>query len=109
MLLRFGVANKLYTKIFVVPEVPPREPQELPRPQAEPQGPQGQQRRPSINGLVNTAVLWLVRHTYGKYVLRMFMWTGVFDKNTYFRNCEWALLSPPNMFKWGGARVEYQL
>lgn len=37
--------------------MPPREPQELPRPQAEPQGPQGQQRRPSINGLVNTAVL----------------------------------------------------
>ena len=42
--------------------MPPREPQELPRPQAEPQGPQGQQRRPSINGLVNTAVLCFVRH-----------------------------------------------
>ena len=87
MLLRSGVVNKLYTKIFVVPEVPQREPQELPRPQAEPQGPQGQQRRPSINGLVNTAVLWLVRHIpTKKYVLRMFTWTGVLNKNTIFGN-----------------------
>ena len=69
MLLRSGVVNKLYTKIFVVPEVPQREPQELPHPQAEPLGPQGQQRRPSINGLVNTAVLWFVWYAYGKSIL----------------------------------------
>ena len=67
MLLRSGVANKLYIEIFeVVPEVPQREPQELPHPQAEPQGPQGQQRRPSINELVNIAVLWFVWYTYDK-------------------------------------------
>ena len=66
MLLRSGVANKLNKKILVAPEVPQREPQELPHPQAEPQGPQGQQRRPSINGLVNTAVPWLLWYTYEK-------------------------------------------
>ena len=85
--MRSEVAQKIYTQIFVAPEVPQREPQELPRPQAEPQGPQGQQRRPSINGLVNTAVLWLVRHIpTKKYVQRMFTWTGVLNKNTIFGN-----------------------
>ena len=69
MLLRSEVANELYTQILVVPEVPQREPQELPHPQAEPQGPQGQQRRPSIDGLVNTAVLWVVWYTYEKNIL----------------------------------------
>ena len=76
MLLRSGVANKLNKKILVAPEVPQGEPQELPHPEAEPQGPQGQQRRPSIKGLINTAVLWLLWCTYEKYV-RMFIWTKV--------------------------------
>ena len=61
--MRSEVAQKIYKQIFVAPEVPQKEPQELPRPQAEPQGPQGQQRRPNINGLVNTAALW---YTYEK-------------------------------------------
>ena len=69
MLLRSGVANKLNKKILVAPEVPQREPQELPHPEAEPQGPQGQQRRPSIDGLVNNTVLWFVCYTYAKNML----------------------------------------